>query len=99
LLDRGRALPGVEKGTHVRLPAFRVGGAVLVVLQSDDHAVLHVDAATAEAAAHPAIEKAYRGTTPVGVRVRLLDLDGDTLKSLVTAAWRHRAPTQYRDTH
>ncbi len=86
LLDRGRALPGVEEGTHFRLPAFQVGGIVFVVRQSDDHAVLHVDAAAEAAAAHPAVGKAYRGTSLVGVRVRLLDADGDTLRSLVTAA-------------
>jgi hypothetical protein len=98
LRDRGRALPGVEEGTHFRLPAFRVGGAIFVVLQSDDHAVLHVDAATAEAvAAHPAIEKVYRGTALVRVRVRLPDFDGDTLRSLVTAAWHHRANVPVTD--
>ena len=57
-IGRGRALPGVEEGTHLRLSTFRVGGDVFVVLQSDEHAVQHVDAATAAAAAaHPAIER------------------------------------------
>jgi hypothetical protein len=37
LLDQGRALPGVEEGTHSRSPALHVGEAVFGVLQSDDH--------------------------------------------------------------
>lgn len=94
-----RALPAVEESTHFRLAAFRVSGAVFAVLQSDVHAVLQVDAASAEdAAGHPAVEKTYRGTTLIGVRIYLPDTDRDMLQSLLAAAWRHRAPQRLRDT-
>jgi hypothetical protein len=37
LLDQGRALPGVEEGTHSRFPALHVCEAVLGVLRSNTH--------------------------------------------------------------
>ena len=93
LRELASALPGVEEGTHFRLAALRVSGTVFAVLQSDDHAVLHVDAATAEdAAVHPAVEKTHRGTTLIGIRIHLPDTDRDVLQPLLAAAWRHRAP-------
>jgi hypothetical protein len=98
LRNQALALPDTQEGSHFRLPAFRVCGAVYVVLQSEHHAVLHVDAETAAAAeaAHAAVERTYRGRTLVGVRVHLPDLAADDLRTLLTAAWRHRAPKALR---
>ena len=100
LYDLAAALPEVERGTHFRLPAFRVRDKVFVVVQSDDYAVLHVDLETAaDAAVSPAVEQTYRGTTLVGVRVHLPELDPDDLRQLLKAAWRHRAPKSLLTQH
>jgi hypothetical protein len=91
------ALPGVEETTHFRLPAFRVKDKVFAVLQPDDHVVLHLDAQTtmaATAARRSAVEETRRGTTVIGVRITLAELDLATLEQLTAAAWRHRAPRQ-----
>jgi hypothetical protein len=98
LRAHAQTLPEVEEGTHFRLPAFRVRGSVFAVLQADDYAVLHVDPETADAtAAPPTVEKTYRGTTLVGLRVHLPDVRAAELQRIVTAAWRHRAPKKLRE--
>jgi hypothetical protein len=98
LRSHAKTLPEVEEGTHFRLPAFRVRGSVFAVLQTDDYAVLHVDAETADTAhSPPTVEKTYRGTTLVGLRVDLPGVSTAELRRLVTAAWRHRAPKKLRE--
>lgn len=101
LSDIALSLPEVQEGTHFRLRAFRVGDAVFVVVQSDAHVVLHVDPETAArfAAADPAVEQTYRGSTLIGVRVHLAPLSEQHLRELVVAAWRHRAPKRLRRQH
>jgi hypothetical protein len=93
LRDQALALPEVQEGTHFRLPAYRVGDAVFLVLQSDEYAVLHVDADTAATAANAfaSIEETYRGRTLIGIRAHLPELSPDDLRPILTAAWRHRA--------
>jgi hypothetical protein len=101
LRDLVVALPEVHESTHFRLPAYRVRDAVFVVVQSDDHVVIHVDPATAAdaAAAHPAVEQTFRGSTPVGIRVHLPGLEPEDLQGFLAAAWRHRAPKALRTQH
>ena len=90
LRELASALPGVEEGTHFRLAALRVSGTVFAVLQSDDHAVLHVDAATAEdAAVHPAVEQTHRGTTLIGIRIH----PPDTTETCCSHSWPPRGAT------
>ena len=87
-------LPEVQEGTHFKLPAFRVQDKVFLVLQSDEHAVLHVDADTAAATsrASSAVEQTYRGSTLIGVRVHLPELTAEQMWPIIVAAGRHRAP-------
>lgn len=87
------ALPEVEEHTHFRLPAFKLRGKVLAVLQSDRHAVLHLDRESTDAAVSKrGVEEVRRSTALIGVRVDLFALPAADLEELLRAAWRHRAP-------
>ena len=88
------ALPEVEEGTHFGLVAFSVRGKGFVSVTKDGQAQMYLTEADAEAALrdHPTGEGLVRNGTPIGVRIPLSDLDGQTLNHLVRRAWFARAP-------
>jgi hypothetical protein len=75
------------------LPAFKLRGKVLAVLQSDRHAVLHLDQeSTDSAVSRLGVEQIRRSAALIGVRVDLSAVPEADLEELLRAAWRHRAP-------
>jgi hypothetical protein len=89
------ALPEVEEGnTHVGMVAFSVRGKGFASVTKDGLVQLRLpdDDAEAAVAAHPSGERLTRGSTPIGFRAPLADVDGQQLNALVRAAWFGRAP-------
>lgn len=91
------ALPGVEEGTHFRLPSFKVAGKGVVTLTAGDtHAMINVPRPVAEAAAaeDPATYEVLLrfGRDYIGVKADLARAPADRIAGLVAQAWRHRAP-------
>jgi hypothetical protein len=87
-------LPEVAEGTHFGMVAFRVRDKGFASLTKDGWVQLQTSDSDAVAAleAHPGAERLERMGTPIGVRVRLADIDGQSLNALVRQAWFARAP-------
>lgn len=84
----------VEEVTADGTVTYRVRGREFVSVTSDGTVRLRLPDAEAGhvLTAYPNAERLIRGGRPVGCQAPLADVDGRHLWSLVTAAWRHRAP-------
>lgn len=88
------SLPETKEGTHFGMVAFSVRGKGFANVTGDGVVQLQLADEDAERALaeHPKGERLVRMGTPIGFRIRLVDINGMHLNALVRAAWLHRAP-------
>ncbi|QQM46052.1 hypothetical protein [Streptomyces liliifuscus] len=89
------SLPGTaERSTGPGTKSFTVRDKRFAALGKDGHVQLHLPAADADEvlAAHPTAERLTRGTTPIGVRLPIGDINGQQLNHWVRRAWLAHAP-------
>ncbi|MER7209540.1 hypothetical protein [Streptosporangium sp. NPDC000239] len=91
------SLPGTaEQGDRPGVIAFTVHGSLFASTGDNDHVHLHLPATEAEKvlAAYPTAEPLPHDGTSAGVRVPLVDIDGQQLNHWVRRAWFSHAPRQ-----
>ncbi|MCX4911449.1 MmcQ/YjbR family DNA-binding protein [Streptomyces sp. NBC_00878] len=91
------SLPGTaEETVRPGVITFTVRGKRFASLGQDKRVQLHLPATEADEvlAAHPTAERLTRGTTSIGVRVPVGDINGRQLNHWVRRAWLARAPKQ-----
>lgn len=88
------ALPETTEGTHDGIVTFSVRGKGFVSVTADGWLQLRLPETRVDEflADHSVGERMTRGSTPIGLRVRLVDINGMVLNVLVRASWSHRAP-------
>ncbi|MFE3249726.1 hypothetical protein [Streptomyces sp. NPDC059209] len=88
------SFPEVEEVTTEGATTYSVRGREFASVTRDGTLRLrlpHAEAGEA-VAAHPNAERLVHAGRPIGMRAPLADIGGRHLWSLVTAAWKHRAP-------
>ncbi|MGI3229555.1 hypothetical protein ACRJ4B_43180 [Streptomyces sp. GTA36] len=89
------SLPGTaERSTGSGTKSFTVRDKRFASLGKDDYVQLHLPTADADEvlAAHPTAEPLTRGTTHIGVRLPIGDINGQQLNHWVRRAWLAHAP-------
>ncbi|MBO0841392.1 MAG: MmcQ/YjbR family DNA-binding protein [Sciscionella sp.] len=89
------SLPEAVEQDHHGFPSFRVTGKIFATMPDAEHlnvmiAADDVDVAVAENA--ESCEQLRWGARIAGVRVTLSAADEDTVRELLTDAWRRKAP-------
>ncbi len=95
------SLPEATEAPHFEKASFRVRGKIFATVP-DDGAHLHIfvdeHAIRSWVAEDPeAFEELWWGKSLCGVRVRLAAADPESVKELLEAAWRRKAPKALRD--
>lgn len=85
-----------EQERHSGLVAFTVRNRLFAAAGKDNHVQLHLPSGDVDRvlAQHPTAERLTRGTTQIGVRIPLEDINGQQLNHWVRRAWLSRAPQQ-----
>ena len=89
------ALPETVEQDHWGNPSFRVHGRIFATVPDADHVNVMIDAFDVEWVVREnpeSCEELWWGKKLSGVRVSMPDAEPATLKALVEAAWRRRAP-------
>lgn len=94
------SLPEASEAPHFEYSSFRVRGKIFVTVPPGE-AFVHVfapeESREAAVAMHPEfVEKLTWGHKVVGVRIALAKASPEVVKSLVLAAWTHKAPKSIR---
>lgn len=86
----------VEQDAGARAIAFAVDDTRFAIATADGLVELLLTPSDAEEvlAAHPTAARWARAATPVGVRIRLADINGQQLNHWVRRAWLSAAPTR-----
>jgi len=93
------ALPETTEGTRFGMVAFSVRGKGFASVTADGWLQLRLPEPRVDEFLndHAVGERMTRGATPIGLRVRLVDINGMVLNALVRASWSHRAPKRLAD--
>ena len=89
------ALPEAVEQAHWGNPSFRVGGKIFASLPDDEHVNVMIDVFEVEPVVREApesCEELWWGKKLAGVRVSLKQAAPTTVRRLLEAAWRRRAP-------
>lgn len=88
------SLPEAHEEPHFEKASFRVGGKIFATVPEDGrHLHVFVDDVVREASvAQRGVEELRWGKQVSGVRVELAAADVETVRALLEAAWRRRAP-------
>jgi hypothetical protein len=89
------ALPEAQEQDHFGRPSFRVRGKIFATLPDEQHLNVMIDAFDVDGAVRKypdACEQLWWGKKLSGVRVKLGSSTPETLRELLAAAWRRKAP-------